>query len=87
MPRHSTSCGTVSPDEEGVRRQIEGIIQMERQRKVAQLRKMMENLPDERRLPLTREQYLLNFGAETGFRNAIEGGGVAAYYFGHQTRL
>ena len=76
MPRHSTSCGTVSPDEEGVRRQIEGIIQMERQRKVAQLRKMMENLPDERRLPLTREQYLLNFGAETGFRNAIEGGGL-----------
>ena len=36
----------------------------------------MENLPDERRLPLTREQYLLNFGAETGFRNAIEGGGL-----------
>lgn len=64
------------PDEKGVRRQIEGIIQMERQRKVAQLRKMMENLPDERRLPLTREQYLLNFGAETGFRNAIEGGGL-----------
>ena len=59
-----------------MRRQIEGIIQMERQRKVAQLRKMMENLPDERRLLLTREQYLLNFGAETGFRNAIEGGGL-----------
>lgn len=64
------------PDEAGVREQIQRIIQMERQRKIERFRKMMENLPAERRLPLSREQYLLNFGAETGYKNAIEGGGL-----------
>lgn len=64
------------PDEAGVRDQIQRIIQMERQRKVGQFRKMMDNLPSERRLPLSREQYLLNFGAETGYKNAIEGCGL-----------
>lgn len=64
------------PDAAGVLEQIRQIIQMERQRKVGRFRKMMENLPSERRLPLSREQYLLNFGAETGYKNAIEGGGL-----------
>ncbi|MFR2221993.1 MAG: hypothetical protein ACLS7N_03615 [Bacteroides xylanisolvens] len=70
MLRHSF------PDEAGVREQIDRIMQMERQRKVEQFRKLMENLPAERRLPLSREQYLLNFGAETGHKNAIEGSGL-----------
>ncbi len=64
------------PDEAGVREQIAQIIQLDRQRKVEQFRAMMANLPAERRLPLSREQFLLNFGAETGFKNAIEGGGL-----------
>lgn len=64
------------PDEASVREQIRQIIRMERQRKVERFRQMMENLPAERRLPLSREQYLLNFGAETGYKNAIEGGGL-----------
>lgn len=64
------------PDEAGVREQIQRIIQMERQRKVGRFRQMMDNLPAERRLPLSREQYLLNFGAETGYKNAIEGSGL-----------
>ena len=70
MLRHSF------PDEAGVREQIDRIMQMERQRKVEQFRAMMEHLPAERRLPLSREQYLLNFGAETGHKNAIEGSGL-----------
>lgn len=64
------------PDEAGVRKQIEQIIQMERQCKVERFRAMMAHLPADRRLPLSREQYLLNFGAETGYKNAIEGGGL-----------
>ena len=64
------------PDEAGVREQITGIIMQERRTKVEQFRQMMEYLPAERRLPLSREQFLLNFGAETGFRNAIEGCGL-----------
>ena len=64
------------PDEAGVREQITRIMQMERSSKVEQFRAMMEFLPAERRLPLSREQFLLNFGAETGFKNAIEGCGL-----------
>lgn len=64
------------PDEEGVRQQIDQIMATDRGRKVERMRAMMANLPEDRRLPLSREQYLLNFGAETGFRNAIEGGGL-----------
>ena len=53
------------PDEAGVREQITRIIMKERSEKVEQFRAMMANLPAERRLPLSREQFLLNFGAET----------------------
>ena len=64
------------PDEDGLRRQIENMMQLERQQKVSEFRKMMDNLPAERRLPLSRESYLLHFGAESGHKNAIEGGGL-----------
>ena len=33
-------------------------------------------LKPENRLPLSRETYLLNFGAETGFKNVLEGCGL-----------
>ena len=49
---------------------------MERSSKVEQFRAMMEFLPAERRLPLSREQFLLNFGADTGFKNTLEGCGL-----------
>lgn len=64
------------PDEAGVRQQIEEMIQVERALKIAQFRVLMENLPAERRLPLSREAYLYSFGAATGFKNAIEGSGL-----------
>lgn len=64
------------PDEEGVKEQIANIIYEERKLKAEQFMSMMELLPTERRLVLSREQYLLNFGAETGYRNAIEGSGL-----------
>lgn len=64
------------PDEAGVRAQLENIIRLDRQAKIEQFRAMYEDLPAERRLPLSREQYLLNFGAETGYKNALEGGGL-----------
>lgn len=64
------------PDEAGVREQIVKMIETDRARKVEQLRKMMEHLPTERRLPLSRENYLYWFGAQTGNRNALEGSGL-----------
>jgi hypothetical protein len=64
------------PDEAGVRRQIEEMIQAERALKITQFRAMMDNLPAERRLPLSREHYLFSFGSETGQKYAIEGSGL-----------
>ena len=64
------------PDEEGVRRQIDEMMGLERMCKVDKFRELMKGLSPERQLPLSREQYLLNFGAETGFKNALEGCGL-----------
>lgn len=64
------------PDEEGVRQQIHAIIAADRQKKHAQMMQMLANLPAERRLPLTKENYLLYFGDTTGQTNAICGGGL-----------
>lgn len=64
------------PDEQGVRKQIDEIMRLERMCKVDKFRELMKNLSPERRLPLSREQYLLNFGAETGFKNTLEGCGL-----------
>lgn len=72
------------PDEAGVRRQIDGIMQIERQSKEAQLRQLMEHLPADRRLEMSREQFLLHFGADTGRRNAIEGQGLRPTIMGQR---
>ena len=64
------------PDEAGVREQIHRIMQFERQSKRAQFMEMLGNLKDENRLPLTKEHYLLYFGATTGLTNALEGCGL-----------
>ncbi len=64
------------PDEAGVREQIARIITMERSQKVAEYVKGWENVADDRRLPMTTEQYLLTFGEQTGYKNALEGSGL-----------
>ncbi len=64
------------PDEEGCRAQLEWIMTLERQLKREQYVKLFNNLPEERRLPMSQEQYLLNFGEETGYKNAICGSGL-----------
>ena len=70
MIRHSF------PDEAGVRAQIQEMMSLERQRKVGRLRELMVNLPADRLLPLSRENYLFYFGATTGNTNALEGCGL-----------
>lgn len=64
------------PDEAGLREQIHRIMAFERASKYKQFMQMLGNLPEERRLPLTREDYLLYFGATTGLTNALEGCGL-----------
>lgn len=72
------------PDERELRARIDKMMAIERERKVAEFMRLMGNLPADRRLPLSREQYLLYFGAETGYRNAIEGGGLRPTILGEK---
>lgn len=64
------------PTEEGCRQQLTAFIERERAEKRAEYVKLFAKLPEERRLPLSDEQYLLTFGADTGYRNALEGVGL-----------
>ena len=64
------------PDEEGCRRQIEKIIEVERGKKRDKFVVAWRQLSEDRRLPMSDEQYLLTFGAETGYKNALEGSGL-----------
>jgi len=64
------------PDEAGVRAQIDEMMRLERAQKVCKLMEKLSNLKPEHRLVMSREMYLLNFGAETGFKNVLEGCGL-----------
>lgn len=64
------------PDELGVREQIHHIMAYERASKREQFMQMYGKLSEEHRLPLTKESYLLYFGATTGLTNALEGCGL-----------
>ena len=64
------------PDEEECRAQLVEMMEMERNQKRGQYMAMFAKLADSQKLPMTDEQYLLNFGAATGNLNAIEGAGL-----------
>ena len=64
------------PDYEGVCKQLEMAIEAER----AELREayiaQFQQIPSEKLLPMSMEQYLLHFGATTGHRNLLQGSGL-----------
>lgn len=64
------------PDEAGLRAQIAEMMRLERMAKYEAFMAGFANLKPEHRLPLSRETYLLNYGAETGFKNVLEGCGL-----------
>ncbi|MDR2936878.1 MAG: hypothetical protein LBU80_05995, partial [Rikenellaceae bacterium] len=64
------------PDKAGCRAQLIRAIEAERAEKLPQYMELFAQLPEERKLPLSSEQYLLEFGAQTGHLNAIEGQGL-----------
>lgn len=64
------------PDEAGLRAQINEMMRLERMAKYEEFMAGYGKLKPENRLPLSRETYLLNFGAETGFKNVLEGCGL-----------
>ncbi|MBD5343417.1 MAG: hypothetical protein HDR90_00310 [Bacteroides sp.] len=64
------------PDEAGLRAQIDEMMRLERMGKYEAFAAGLEKLKPEHRLPMSRESYLLNFGASTGFKNVLEGQGL-----------
>lgn len=64
------------PDEEGVREQIRWIVESERALKREEYVAGYGKIPADRLLPMSAESYLLNFGEETGYKNALEGSGL-----------
>ena len=49
---------------------------MERAKKLDKFVAAWQGVPEDHRLPMSDEQYLLTFGAETGHKNALEGSGL-----------
>lgn len=64
------------PTEPELRAMIHQMMAFERSVKHEQFMDMLAKLPADRRLPMDRQQYLLHFGADTGYKNAIEGPGL-----------
>lgn len=64
------------PDEAGLRMQISEMMRLERLGKSEEYVAGMSKLKPEQRLSMSRESYLLNFGADTGFKNTLEGCGL-----------
>jgi hypothetical protein len=66
------------PDFEGVCRQLDTVMGLERKRKGPEYVKRFEGLPAEKRLELSYDNYLLLFGETTGRRNLLQGNGITA---------
>ncbi len=72
------------PDEEGCRKQIAAIIAAERAKKREAYLQGWEKVRGELRRPMSDEQYLLTFGSETGYKNALEGSGLNVRILGQR---
>lgn len=64
------------PDEAGVRRQIEQIMQMERNKKITGYLKAWGKTKQEDKLLFSDTEYLLLMGETTGFTNSLSGAGL-----------
>ena len=64
------------PTQEECTDQIARIIELERSEKLNRYMELWAHTSEEHKLPLSWSQYLLHFGAETGFRNMLQGNGL-----------
>lgn len=72
------------PDRAGVVKQLEAIIAEERRLKHDDFVALYEVVPEEQRLPMPREQYLLHFGETTGYTNRMQGKGLCPTLLGKE---
>lgn len=64
------------PDFEGVCRQIDMIIEREREDNIERYMELWDNMPVEHKIEMPYEGYLLGFGETTGKRNLLQGSGL-----------
>lgn len=64
------------PDADQCRQQLTAFVEQEREQKREQYVALFSRLPEKYKIALTDEQYLLTFGAETGYRNSLTGTGL-----------
>ncbi|ENA1803059.1 hypothetical protein ABF179_002484, partial [Flavobacterium psychrophilum] len=64
------------PDEQGCRAQLESIISAERSKKGKEYFENWQNVPEDLKLPMSQENYLLALGKDTGNTNKLEGSGL-----------
>ncbi len=64
------------PDFEGVKRQIEAFIEMERVSLRERLLELWFNMSDDKKVEMSLEKYLLHYGETNGFTNKLTGAGI-----------
>ncbi len=72
------------PDRSEVIRQLEAIIAEERRLKHDEFVALYEAIPEDKRFPMPREQYLLHFGETTGYTNRMQGKGLCPTLLGKE---
>lgn len=66
------------PDRAGCEAQIHAIMAKEREKKIEAYRAAYGNLPEKRRIEMTRERYLMAFGQSNGRTYTLQGTGITA---------
>ena len=64
------------PDEQGCRQQLESIIRSERAKKIEEYIKNWQNVPEDLKLPMPQENFLLALGKTSGQTNKLVGSGL-----------
>jgi hypothetical protein len=64
------------PDFAGVCRQVDRIVECERRERIERYLELWSKMPVDHKVLLPYEQYLLRFGATTGYHNRLQGNGL-----------
>lgn len=72
------------PDEKACIQQIVAVIESERSKKLDEFKHSFENIPADKKIKMTWEEYMLSFGSTTGFTNRLQGSGIAITIHGQE---
>ena len=72
------------PDREGVAAQIVEMMETERSLKVEKYRMGWNSTPEDKRMPMDAASYLMIFGEQTGYKNALSGSGLNVKLLGER---